>query len=107
MGYLGAVSTKCPYGSDTVKLGNSSFRAYPKNFGNSCTFSKICFNILHYNGIVRLITWEAEFIFEEMTSDNTLHFSFMIIVALLLLCNSKKNLVIDEQDKKIKPKNFK
>ena len=31
LGHLGLVSTKCPCGSDTLKLGNLPFRAYSKN----------------------------------------------------------------------------
>ena len=56
LGYLGLISPKSPCASDTLKLGNSPFRAYSKTFGNRYfqqTFSKISFNILL--GIVRLL----------------------------------------------------
>ena len=96
-----------------LKLGNlfppspPPPRAYSKNFGNSWTFSKICFNILHYNAIVRLITYGKQSSSLKKWH-KTIHYIFQSwLWHFLLHSNAKKNLVTNERDKKIKPRNFK
>ena len=108
LGYLGLVSTKSPCTSDTLKLGNLPLRAYSMTFGDRCfqhTFSKISFNILQYNGIVRLITYRKQSSSLKKWHE-TIYFIFQSwLLHFLLHSNAKKNLITDEQDKKLKPRN--
>ena len=106
LGYLGLISPKSPCASDTLKLGNSPFRAYSKTFGNRYfqqTFYKISFNILP--GIVRLITYGKKSSFLKKWHETIYYIFQSWLFHFLLHCNAKKNLVTDEPDKKLKPRN--
>ena len=90
-GLFGSSIQKCPCGSNTVKLRNSPLREYSKNVGNSWTFSKIWFDILHYNGIVRLI------IYGKQSSSlkkwlETIHYIFQSWLLLFLLHSNAKRI---------------
>ena len=103
--YLDLVSKKCPCASDTLKLGNLSLRAYSKTFGNRRTFSKFFFSILQYNGIVGLSAYGKQNSSLKKWHETIYYIFQSWLLHFLLHSNAKKNLLRDEQSKKLKSRN--